>query len=253
MVVDDDHCASRGGGGGGGGDLCTTPIKQRSSLPSSQHKSDFNGGSGGGDDTVEYQTPTRTMHTGATSDVWGSVLEDLQVGVGEIEGDEEQVEVDPAIDDVDAVTPWVSVPPQTWNDLAEEQARQNGTSSTTTTTATNAVSKRRRGRGGGGGGGNGGTASTTTSGSQETGGGGGGDSIATEEEAKRIRRVKNRASVEKCRTKQRQRLDRLNKERASLTDENELLRDTADQVRGSMQMILEQVAGLSGVNCRVII
>ncbi len=127
-------------------------------------------------------------------------------------------------DDVDAMTPWVAAPPTTWGALAEEQTRAGGGVATTTT-----VPKRKRGR-------------TVESGE---------NGAANEEEAKRIRRVKNRASVEKCRTKQRQRLDRLNKERAALTGENALLRGTADQVRGAMQQILEQVAGLSGVGCRV--
>lgn len=73
----------------------------------------------------------------------------------------------------------------------------------------------------------------------------------SEEEQKRIRRVKNRASVEKCRNKQRRRLEALQREREALTGENHLLRNAADGLRRSMSEVLSQVAALSGVNCRV--
>lgn len=64
----------------------------------------------------------------------------------------------------------------------------------------------------------------------------------TEEEQKRLR---NRASVEKCRRKKRMRLESLTRERASLTRENELLRVSAEEARNSMILILQEVAALS--------
>lgn len=75
----------------------------------------------------------------------------------------------------------------------------------------------------------------------------------SEEEQKRIRRVKNRASVEKCRNKQRMRLESLTREREALTVENTMLRSAAEQVRLSMSSILSQVAALSGVNCHMVL
>ncbi len=67
----------------------------------------------------------------------------------------------------------------------------------------------------------------------------------TPEEQKRIRRVKNRASVEKCRHRQRVRFDALTNERDTITKETTLLRAVGDEVRDRLGTILNQVAALS--------
>ncbi len=69
------------------------------------------------------------------------------------------------------------------------------------------------------------------------------DKTQSEEEAKRMR---NRASVEKCRRKKRQRQESLTRERASLTRENTILKDIGDETRTAMIQILHEVALLSG-------
>lgn len=67
--------------------------------------------------------------------------------------------------------------------------------------------------------------------------------LQSEEEAKRMR---NRASVEKCRRKKRQRLESLTSERAALTRENVLLKEVMVETRAAMIQILHEVANLSG-------
>lgn len=54
----------------------------------------------------------------------------------------------------------------------------------------------------------------------------------SEEELKKLRRVKNRASVEKCRTKQRLRMEALQMEMNVLTCENLVMRETANKLDG---------------------
>lgn len=66
----------------------------------------------------------------------------------------------------------------------------------------------------------------------------------TEEEVKRIRRVKNRASVEKCRTKQRLRMEALQCELNELRSENQTLRDLTTWMDSSVEDISSQVAEL---------
>lgn len=62
---------------------------------------------------------------------------------------------------------------------------------------------------------------------------------------KRLRRLKNRASVERCRQKQRIRLERLTHEQSSLTEENKLLLECSEEVRRTLALILTQVASLA--------
>lgn len=64
----------------------------------------------------------------------------------------------------------------------------------------------------------------------------------SEEELKRIRRVKNRASVEKCRTKQRLRMEALQSELKTLTSENNTLRDLTTWMDSSVDVISSQLA-----------
>lgn len=132
----------------------------------------------------------------------------------------------------DALTPWEQPPPQTWSALAAVQ-RDDGKRTFENGTEERS-SRRKRSR----------KAAEATEDDNYGG-------ALSEEEQKRIRRVKNRASVEKCRSRQRMRLDSLNKERDALTEENCLLKSTCDSIRTTMQIILEQVAALSGVQCHV--
>lgn len=67
----------------------------------------------------------------------------------------------------------------------------------------------------------------------------------TPEEQKRIRRVKNRASVEKCRQRQRIRFEALSTERETISKETDILRDVGNDVREKLGTILNQVAALS--------
>lgn len=69
--------------------------------------------------------------------------------------------------------------------------------------------------------------------------------IFSEDELKRIRRVKNRASVEKCRTKQRLRMEALQNELATLTSENKALRDLTSWMDSSVDEISSQVTMFS--------
>lgn len=64
----------------------------------------------------------------------------------------------------------------------------------------------------------------------------------TQEDKKRMR---NRASVEKCRRKKRHRLSSLNKERDALTEENKILTEISRDIRTSMILILTEIANLS--------
>lgn len=65
------------------------------------------------------------------------------------------------------------------------------------------------------------------------------------DELKRIRRVKNRASVEKCRTKQRLRMEALQLEMATLQSENKALRDLTSWMDSSVDAISSQVTTFS--------
>lgn len=64
----------------------------------------------------------------------------------------------------------------------------------------------------------------------------------SEAELKRIRRVKNRASVEKCRTKQRLRMEALQTELENLTSENKTLRELASWMDSSVVVISTQLS-----------
>lgn len=66
----------------------------------------------------------------------------------------------------------------------------------------------------------------------------------TEEELKRIRRVKNRASVEKCRAKQRMRMEALQCELKVLKYENQTLRDLTTWMDSSVNDISSQMTEL---------
>lgn len=74
----------------------------------------------------------------------------------------------------------------------------------------------------------------------------GGNDLAnvSEEELKRIRRVKNRESVEKCRTKQRLRMEALQVEQTCLMGENNCLRQTVGKVEGDLQRLKESALHL---------
>lgn len=64
----------------------------------------------------------------------------------------------------------------------------------------------------------------------------------TEDEVKRMRRVKNRESVEKCRTKQRLRMERLQVEQTCLVGENKRLGDAVTQVECNLQLLCDLAA-----------
>lgn len=64
----------------------------------------------------------------------------------------------------------------------------------------------------------------------------------SEEDLKRIRRVKNRASVEKCRTKQRLRTEALQMELKALTSENKTLRDLTTWMGSNVNVISTHLA-----------
>jgi len=127
----------------------------------------------------------------------------------------------------DTLPPWTAPPPQTWSALAAEQQQPSTIFPPHPININIPVPSATR---------------ASKRGTKDP---------PTEEEQKRIRRVKNRASVEKCRHKQRMRLESLTQERTALGHENVLLRNSADEVRTVMQIILEQVASLSGVECEV--
>lgn len=71
----------------------------------------------------------------------------------------------------------------------------------------------------------------------------------SEEELKRIRRVKNRASVEKCRTKQRLRMEALQTELKTLTSENKALRDLTTWMDPSVVVISTQLSETASSSC----
>lgn len=66
----------------------------------------------------------------------------------------------------------------------------------------------------------------------------------SEEELKRIRRVKNRASVEKCRTKQRLRMEALQDERKTLQVENKALEGLTEWMDSKLMVISSEIASL---------
>lgn len=68
----------------------------------------------------------------------------------------------------------------------------------------------------------------------------------SEEELKKLRRVKNRESVEKCRTKQRLRMEALQMEQACLTTENKTLREMKELIKESCNEISAQVLKAGG-------
>lgn len=68
----------------------------------------------------------------------------------------------------------------------------------------------------------------------------------TEEELKRIRRVKNRASVEKCRTKQRKRMESLEIELQMLQEENSTLLAVTKCVVSNFDVISRDVVAITG-------
>lgn len=68
----------------------------------------------------------------------------------------------------------------------------------------------------------------------------------SEEELKRIRRVKNRASVEKCRTKQRKRMEALEIEMRCLKQENRNLEAVTKCVAGTSEAICMEVHAVTG-------
>lgn len=61
----------------------------------------------------------------------------------------------------------------------------------------------------------------------------------TEEEVKRMRRVKNRESVEKCRTKQRMRTEALQVEQTCLVNENKAMNDAFTRIEYFLNQIHE--------------
>lgn len=71
------------------------------------------------------------------------------------------------------------------------------------------------------------------------------ETMATEEELKRLRRVKNRASVEKCRAKQRMRMEALKTEMKALVSENKTLRDLTAWMDSTVDAISLQVMKFS--------
>lgn len=70
----------------------------------------------------------------------------------------------------------------------------------------------------------------------------------TEEELKRIRRVKNRASVEKCRTKQRKRMESLEIELQALQQENNNLLAVTKCVLSTFDAISREVLAITGTH-----
>jgi hypothetical protein len=68
----------------------------------------------------------------------------------------------------------------------------------------------------------------------------------TDEEMKRIRRVKNRASVEKCRTKQRKRMEALELELQALQQENSNLLAVTKCILSTFDTITREVFSLTG-------
>lgn len=163
-------------------------------------------------------------------------------------------------DHADRIAPdpaaWSALPAQNWLQLAEQRDADKPEGSTEAPVTRGA----KRGAGGKGGtrrkrvrrdkgarDDDGATTGSVDGGSSVSAGG----PPVSEEEQKRIRRVKNRASVEKCRNKQRIRLESLTREREALAAENSTLRSATEQVRTAMNAILSQVAALSGVNCHM--
>lgn len=76
--------------------------------------------------------------------------------------------------------------------------------------------------------------------------GGGPWSHLSEDELKKLRRVKNRESVEKCRTKQRLRMEALQIEQACLTGENKTLREVSHLITSNYTQICLEVAKVTG-------
>lgn len=66
----------------------------------------------------------------------------------------------------------------------------------------------------------------------------------SEEELKKLRRVKNRESVERCRTKQRLRMEALQVEQTCLRLENKNLREARNSIRAVLRDISEQMKSL---------
>lgn len=59
-----------------------------------------------------------------------------------------------------------------------------------------------------------------------------------------LRRQKNRVAVERCRYLQRLRLEALQREQASLSAENEILRQESEALRMALAQILDQLTTL---------
>lgn len=59
-----------------------------------------------------------------------------------------------------------------------------------------------------------------------------------------LRRQKNRVAVERCRYLQRLRMEALQREQASLREENEILRQQTEDMRMALAQILGQIASL---------
>jgi Basic region leucine zipper len=69
----------------------------------------------------------------------------------------------------------------------------------------------------------------------------------SEEEQKRIRRVKNRASVEKCRNKQRKRMEALEQEKLALIRDNKAMLGVCKAVIASFDAISTEAAAITGL------
>lgn len=67
-----------------------------------------------------------------------------------------------------------------------------------------------------------------------------------EEEMRKIRRVKNRASVEKCRMKQRQRMEALESELKWLRQENLVMQEVTKRVQNTFDTIRAEVVAITG-------
>jgi bZIP transcription factor len=70
--------------------------------------------------------------------------------------------------------------------------------------------------------------------------------LSEEEVQRRIRRVKNRESVEKCRNKQKMRLMALEHELNALRHENGMLLAVTKCVHGTYDVIATEVAAITG-------
>ncbi|CAN8073638.1 unnamed protein product [Agarophyton chilense] len=69
-----------------------------------------------------------------------------------------------------------------------------------------------------------------------------------EEELKKLRRVRNRESVEKCRAKQRKRQEKLEEEDKALRMECELMRQISEVFQEKWREVAEEYKGICGKN-----